>query len=319
MRSKAAGKKTPLRVQFRQYGDLFPFYIPAVLLTLVFCYVPMAGLVMAFKENPNLFRSANAVQAILDAKWVGLKHFREIFASPQFLHTLRNSLIISLLKIVIVFPIPIALAIIMSEMRNRLFKKTLQITMYLPYFLSWATIAGIFAAVLSKNTGLYNNVREALGFERMEYIANDATFRGLMVFTHAWKYIGYSSIIYMAAITAVDPCLEEAARIDGASKWQQIRNVVIPGILPTIAIMFILRIGDVMNAGFDQIYVFYTPFVQESGDILDLYTYRLVLQAALTPQYSLSTAIGMFNSVVSLVLVVGGNAVSRRLFHRSIW
>lgn len=319
MRSKTTKEKPQLRAQLKQYGDLFPFYIPAVLLTLVFCYVPMAGLVMAFKENPNLFRSATAIQGILDAKWVGLKHFQEIFNSPQFLHTLRNSLIISLLKIGVVFPVPIALAIIMSEMRNRVLKKTLQVTMYLPYFLSWATIAGIFAAVLSKNAGIFNNIRELLGFERVEYIANDATFRGLMVFTHAWKYIGYSSIIYMAAITAVDPCLEEAARIDGASKWQQIRHVVIPGIMPTIAVMFILRIGDVMNAGFDQIFVFYTPFVQESGDILDLYTYRLVLQAALTPQYSLSTAIGMFNSVVSLVLVVGGNAVSRRLFHRSIW
>ena len=318
MKTQRKGR-TPLSLQMKRYGDLFPFYIPAVVLALVFCYTPMAGLVMAFKENPNLFRSATAIQAILDAPWVGLKHFERIFSSPEFLHTLRNSLIISILKIVLVFPVPIALAIMLSEMRNRYFRKSLQVVMYIPYFLSWATIAGIFVAVLSKNTGIVNNVRELLGFSRLEFVANKDTFRGLIVFTHAWKFIGYSSIIYMAAITAVDPCLEEAARIDGASKWQQIRHVVLPGIMPTIAVMFILRIGDVMNAGFDQIFVFYTPFVQETGDILDLYTYRLVLQAALTPQYSLSTAIGMFNSVVSLVLVTGGNAISRRLFHRSIW
>lgn len=316
---KAKRDKTPLSMQLKRYGNLFPFYIPAVILVLVFSYVPMAGLVMAFKENPNLFRSPTAVQGILQAPWVGLAHFKKIFSSPDFLHTLRNSLAISLMKIVLVFPIPIALAIMLSEMRNRFFRKTLQISMYLPFFLSWATIAGIFVAVLGKGTGIVNNMRELLGFPRMEFVANKDTFRGLIVFTHAWKFIGYSSIIYMAAITAVDPCLEEAARIDGASKWQQIRHVVLPGIMPTIAVMFILRIGDVMKAGFDQVFVFYTPFVKETGEILDLYTYRLVLQAALTPQYSLSTAIGMFNSVVSMLLVVGGNAVSRRLFNRSIW
>ncbi|MDD3335705.1 MAG: ABC transporter permease subunit [Eubacteriales bacterium] len=274
---------------------------------------------MAFKENPNLLGAPTAIQGILDAKWVGLKHFETIFRNPQFLNAFSNTLIISFLKIAIIFPLPIALAIVMSEMRNRVLKRGLQISMYLPYFLSWAIIGGVFTAILNKNTGMVNNFADLLGFSRMEYVANNDTFRGLLVLTQAWKDLGWSTITYLAAITALDPGLEEAAKMDGASKWQQIRHVVLPGILPTVAVMFILRIGYIMDAGFEQVFVFYSPFVQQNGDILGMYTYRLIRQAALVPQYSLSTAIGLFNSAVALILVLAGNAISRKLFDRGIW
>ncbi|WP_313133694.1 ABC transporter permease [Anaerocolumna sp.] len=305
--------------QLKRNGNLFIFYIPAVVFAILFYYTPMLGLVMAFKENPNLFGSSSALAGILEANWVGLKNFKTIFSNPQVLNALRNTLIISTMKIIIVFPIPIVLAILISEMKGKIVKKSLQLTMYLPYFLSWATIGGIFIAILNKETGLVNNILEWLGHERFNFITSNVSFRSVIVSTTAWKDIGWSTITYLAAITALDRNQLEAAKIDGASKWQQIKYITLPGIMPVVAVMFILRIGFLMDAGFEQVFVFYSPFVQESGDILGTYTYRLIRQSALIPQYALSTAVGFFNSMVALILVVGGNFVSKKFFNKGIW
>lgn len=305
--------------QLKRNGNLFIFYIPAVVFAILFYYTPMLGLIMAFKENPNLFGSSSAIAGILEAKWVGLENFKTIFSNPQVLNALRNTLIISSMKILIVFPIPIALAILISEMKGKIVKKSLQLTMYLPYFLSWATIGGIFIAILNKETGLVNNILEWLGHERVNFVTNNSTFRSVIVSTTAWKDIGWSTITYLAAITALDRNQLEAAKIDGASKWQQIKYITLPGIMPVVAVMFILRIGFLMDAGFEQVFVFYSPFIQESGDILGTYTYRLIRQSALIPQYALSTAVGFFNSIVALILVVGGNFVSKKFFNKGIW
>ena len=315
---KKAGKNR-FYAQMKKYGSLFPFYIPAAVFALVFAYIPMMGLVMAFKENPNLMGSSSAIAGILEAKWVGFEHFKEIFSQPDFLNALRNTLVISVLKIVIVFPLPIILAIFISEMKGRALKKGLQIAMYLPYFLSWATIGGIFIVILNRETGIVNNILEFLGRDRVDFVTGNSTFRGVLVGTTAWKDLGWSAITYVAAITALDTGLNEAAKIDGASKFQQIRYITLPGIMPTVAVMFILRIGYIMDAGFEQVFVFYSPFVQQSGDILGTYTYRLVRQASLIPQYALSTAIGLFNSVVALILVLGGNFISKKLFNKGVW
>lgn len=303
----------------KQNGNLFVFYIPAMIFAILFSYIPMAGLVMAFKENPNLFGSSSAIAGILEADWVGLDNFRKIFSQPQILSALKNTLIISIFKIVIVFPIPIALAILITEMRGKVVKKTLQIAMYLPYFLSWATIGGIFIAILNKETGVVNNLLEWLGHSRIPFVTSNDTFRGVLVSTTAWKDIGWSAITYIAAITALDRNLNDAAQIDGATKWQQIKYITLPGIMPVISVMLILRIGGIMNAGFEQVFVFYSPFVQETGDILDTYTYRLIRQSALIPQYALSTAVGLFNSVVALILVISGNFVSKKFLGKGIW
>ncbi len=305
--------------QLKRNGNLFIFYIPAVVFAILFYYTPMLGLVMAFKENPNLFGSSSALAGILEANWVGLKNFKTIFSNPQVLNALRNTLIISTMKIIIVFPIPIVLAILISEMKGKIVKKSLQLTMYLPYFLSWATIGGIFIAILNKETGLVNNILEWLGHERFNFVTSNVSFRSVIVSTTAWKDIGWSTITYLAAITALDRNQLEAAKIDGASKWQQIKYITLPGIMPVVAVMFILRIGFLMDAGFEQVFVFYSPFVQESGDILGTYTYRLIRQSALIPQYALSTAVGFFNSMVALILVVGGNFVSKKFFNKGIW
>ena len=316
---KTKNGKKPVTLQMKQYGNLFPFFIPAVLFAVVFAYIPMAGLVMAFKENPNLLGSSTAIQGILEASWCGLKNFKKIFANPDFVAAFRNTLIISSLKILLVFPLPIALAIMINEMKSRVLKKWLQIVMYLPYFLSWATIAGIFVVMLNETTGVVNNLLAFLGHDRVNFLTSNDTFRGLMVTSTAWKDLGWSSITYLATITALDPCLNEAAKIDGANKFQQIFYITLPGIMPTVAVMFLLRIGYIMDAGFEQVFVFYSPFVQKSGDILGMYTYRLITQSSFIPQYSLSTAIGLFNSVVALILVLGGNAISKKLFHKGIW
>ena len=312
-------RKLRFKSDMKRYGNLFPFYIPAVVFALVFSYMPMLGLVMAFKENPNLLGSSSAIAGILEADWVGLQNFKMIFSNPKFLSALSNTLIISFLKIVLIFPLPIVLAIIINEMRSLPLKRSLQVVMYIPYFLSWATIAGVFVSILATETGVVNNIIAALGHERYQFLNNNDFFRGLLLLSSSWKDIGWSAWTYIAAITALDPALNEAARIDGATKFQQIRYVTIPGIMPTIASMFILRVGYIMDAGFEQVFVFYSPFVEGKGNILGMYTWRLINDSGLVPQYALSTAVGFFNSFVALTLVVSMNFVLKRFFNKSIW
>ena len=305
--------------QMKQYGNLFLFYIPAIVLVIVFSYIPMAGIIMAFKKEPNLLGSANAIQGILDAKWVGFDHFKKIFSDPDILRALRNTLIISAQKIVILFPIPIVMAICINEMRGKVVKKSLQAVMYIPHFLSWITISGIFVTLLNYDTGIANNIMQFFGFDRIPFMTSNDTFRGVLVVSSAWAFLGWNTIVYVSAITALDRDLIEAAKIDGASKWQQIIHVTLPGIMPTIAVMFILRIGGIMDAGYDQVLAMYTPYIKESGDILGTYTFRVIKEAGLMPQYALGTAVGLFNSVVGLVLVLTGNFISRKLFKRGLW
>ncbi len=305
--------------QMKQYGNLFLFYIPAIVLVVIFSYIPMAGVIMAFKKNPNLLGSSSAIQGILDADWIGFKNFEKIFTDPDIISALRNTLIISMQKIVILFPIPIVMAICINEMRGKIVKKSLQAVMYIPHFLSWITVSGIFITLLSYDTGIVNNLMQFFGFDRIPFVTSNDTFRGVLVVSAAWAYLGWNTIVYVSAITALDRDLIEAAKIDGASKWQQIIHVTLPGILPTIAVMFILRIGGIMDAGYDQVLAMYSPYIKESGDILGTYTFRLVKEAGLLPQYALSTAVGLFNSVVGLVLVLSGNFISRRLFKRGLW
>ena len=312
-------RKLRFKSDMKRYGNLFPFYIPAVVFALVFSYMPMLGLVMAFKENPNLLGSSSAIAGILEADWVGLQNFKMIFSNPKFLSALSNTLIISFLKIVLIFPLPIVLAIIINEMRSLPLKRSLQVVMYIPYFLSWATIAGVFVSILATETGVVNNIIAALGHERYQFLNNNDFFRGLLLLSSSWKDIGWSAVTYIAAITALDPALNEAARIDGATKFQQIRYVTIPGIMPTIASMFILRVGYIMDAGFEQVFVFYSPFVEGKGNILGMYTWRLINDSGLVPQYALATAVGFFNSFVALTLVVSMNFVLKRFFNKSIW
>lgn len=319
MRDKKEKTGFTFKDRMKKMGSLIPFYIPAMIVALIFCYVPMAGLIMAFKEEPNMY-VGNPIQAIFEAPFNHFENFKIIFSKPEFSQALVNTLVISALKIVIVFPLPIVLAIMLTEIRGKRVSRALEIVMYLPHFLSWVTIDMIFLTLLSPNIGLVNGLLADLGFDKVEFLTDPTKFRGSVVFLSAWKDVGWSTVTYIAAITVIDPALNEAAELEGASKMQRIWHITLPSISSTIAVLFIMRIGYVMDAGFEQIYLIYTADVQSTGEILGIYSYHLFNQiSGSSTQYRLSAAIGLFNSFIGLALILIGNFISKKFFHRGVW
>lgn len=306
------------RDRMKKMGSLIPFYIPAMVVALIFCYIPMLGLIMAFKEEPNMY-AYDPIEGILNAPFNNFENFKVIFSKPEFLQALTNTLIISGLKIAIVFPLPIILAIALTEIRGKRMARWLEIVMYLPHFLSWVTIDMIFLTLMSTDIGFFNDLLVNLGFEKIAFITDPDYFPWTIVFLSAWKDVGWSTITYIAAITVIDPALYEAAELEGASKMQRIWHITLPCIAPTIAVLFIMRIGYVMDAGFEQIYLLYTPNVQSTGEILGIYSYRLFTDQSTGTQFRLSSAIGMFNSFIGLILILVGNWISKKFFHRGVW
>lgn len=275
--------------------------LPGIIYFVLFHYVPMYGATIAFKDF-------KVMQGILGSKWVGFKNFIELFNHPSFWPVVRNSLIISLYKVFWGFPAPIILALLLNELRKESFKRTIQTISYLPHFLSWVVIGGLAVKMLSPSTGVVNLIIKALGFKPIYFMVNPKYFRSVLVLTDIWHGIGWGSIIYLAALSGVDPQLYEAATVDGASRWRQIWSITIPSISSTIAIMLILRMGGIMNAGFEQIFVMYSPNVYDVADIIDTFNYRLGFENA---QYSLATAIGLFKSVIGFTLILITNKLSK--------
>lgn len=307
--------KSTLQSRIKKHRSLIPFVIPAVAFAFVFCYLPMIGILIAFKDNPNFLRY-DVFEAFSRADWT-MENFQKIFSDPEIMRYLRNTLIISVMKIVILFPMPIILAVLISEVRNRGFSKLVQGIVFLPHFFSWVVIVGIFNSLF----GLYgpiNNIGEALGGERIYFMGEPGWFRWLVVILSGWKEIGYSSIVYIAAISAIDPSLYEAAKLDGASKLRQIWNMTIPLIMPTIMTMLIIRIGYLMDAGFEQVYAMLNSNTRETGEIIGTYVYRLGLGAG-SADYGLSTAVGLLNGLVSLLLILGANKLSKKTMGTGIW
>ena len=272
------------------------------------------GILIAFKDY-NIFAGNNPIDAIAASEWVGFSWFQKLFNNSQFLTVLRNTLIINFLKIVWVFPIPIMAAIMLNEIRHKVYRKLCQTAIYVPYFFSWVVIYGIFYSLLGTN-GIVNSLLSFLGFEKIGFFTDTSVFRSLLVFTEVWKTVGYNTIIFLAAITSIDVGLYEAARVDGANKWQQIWNITLPGMLPTIVMMLILRVGHILDNSFEQILVFYNSIVYEVADVIQTFVYRIGIGQM---NFSLSAAMGLFNSIVAFILIVGANAVSKKLLHRSIW
>ena len=305
---KITQKKMPLGKYLSTHWDLYLLLLPGILLTLLFRYVPMYGLVIAF-QNFNIFKGFSK------SPFVGLANFQKLLGDSYFYTALKNSFLISFYKLVFTFPLPILLAIMIFEVRNTAFKRVVQTLVYLPHFLSWAVVYGIFYSILSLN-GIWNDITDFLGFGRISYFITPSVFRGTLVLTDAWKEVGWGCIIYLAALTAIDPCLYEAARIDGAGKIQQILHVTLPGIASTIVVMLVLRLGSLLSAGFDQIFIMYNPTVYDVADIIDTYVYR---QGIGQMNYSYSSAVGLFNSLVSMVLVLSSNAVAKKCFGYSMW
>lgn len=316
------GKKNELTVRkkgstwkyIKSHKMLYLMLIPGLFFVCIYKFWPLYGLEMAFKDY-NIFAGSNPINAISKSPWVGLKWFKNLFSSSQFSVVFRNTLVINFMKILFLFPIPIIAAILLNEIGKVFYKKAVTTAIYIPYFFSWVVIYGIFYSILG-SYGMINDIIVKFGGTRLQFFTNTDIFRGLLVFTEGWKETGYNTIIYLAAITSIDTTLYEAARIDGASKLQQIIHVTLPGMLPTIVLMFILKIGHILDTGFEQILIFYNPAVYDVADVIQTYVYRIGLGQA---NFSLATALGLFNSVVSFILIVSANAVSKKTLGRSIW
>lgn len=285
--------------------------LPGLALILIFNYGPMYGLLMAFEDF-------QVTKGILNSPWVGLKHFQEFFNTPIALNALRNTLLISFLKLIFGFPAPILLALLFNEVRDGLFKRFSQTISYMPHFVSWIVFAALVTGMLSPSTGAVNWLLKLLHLKPIYFMANPDWFRVVLIATDIWKEIGWGAIIYLAALTDVDPTLYEAAIVDGATRIQRMVHISIPLILPIAALMLILRVGGIMSAGFDQVFNMYNPQVYQSADIIDTYVYRTGLQGM---QYSFGAAAGLFKSVVGLVLVLAVNEIARRMSDRyyALW
>ena len=307
-------KKKTLLKYIKTHPALYIMLIPGLLFLFVYKLWPLYGLEMAFKDY-NIFAGRNPMDAVSASPWVGLKWFKTLFSSSQFVVVLRNTLIINCLKILWLFPLPIISAIMLNEIGNHAYKKLMTTCIYVPYFFSWVVIYGIFFSLLG-SYGVVNTFIHKLGGSRMQFFTDINVFRSLLVFTEGWKETGYNTIIYLAAITSIDTTLFEAAKIDGASKYRQIRHITLPGLMPTIVLMLILKVGYILDTGFEQILIFYNPAVYDVADIIQTYVYRIGLGQA---NFSLATALGLFNSVVAFILIVGANTISKKTLGRSIW
>jgi len=276
--------------------------LPAVLSLVLFGYAPLFGLAIAFLDY-------SPVRGILHSTWVGLANFRAAFTSPFFLPALRNSVTISVLKLAVGFPAAIVLAVLLNEVRLRFFKSSVQTATMLPYFISWVVAAAMWRAMLASNGVVNEIVQQVLHRQPINFLADPVKFRWIIVFQDTWKYCGYFAVLYLAAMAAIDPTLYEAAVVDGANRWQQLRHITLPGISTTMVTLFVLLTGWLISAGFEQIYVMYNVSVYSTADILETLTLRLGLGQTL---YGLATAIGLFQSVISVLLVLTTNALVKR-------
>lgn len=275
--------------------------LPGLLFILIFKYMPLGGITIAFKEFlPG--------KGIWGSPWVGLENFEYMLALPDTKRVMWNTLFIAAAKILINFPVPIIISILLNEVKNHGFKRSVQTIIYLPYFISWVILAGIIQDLFAKE-GLINQFLGIFGAEPVFFLGNKYAFLGVLIGTDVWKNFGYNTVVYLAAITGIDETLYEAAKIDGANRFQQIWNVTLPGIAPIVVLMMILNLGNVLNAGFEQIFNLYNPLVYETADIIDTFVYRISLVEA---NYSLGTAVGLLKSVVSFILIVTSYKIANK-------
>ena len=311
--AKTVGKqKIPPKKLLKEYWHsryLFLLFLPVILYFIVFHYIPMYGAQIAFKDfYPRV--------GIWASKWVGFKHFNKLFNGMYFWPALRNTLIISFGKLIFGFPAPIILSLMLNEVRHSAFKKTVQTVTYLPHFISWVVLASIVMEVLSPSRGVVNYVLQLFGMDPIFFVGSKEWFRPVIIGSAMWRDTGWQTVVFLAAITGIDPQLYEAAEVDGASRFQRILHITLPGIAPTIVIMFIFAVGGIIADDFDQIYNLLNAQVMEVGDVIGTYTYRVGLQQM---DYSYATAVGLFRNVVSLCLVTFTNALSRKLSGSSLW
>lgn len=288
---------------------LLALLIPGILYFVVFKYLPIYGLVIAFKDY-------NFFDGIIDSPWVGFQVFQDVFSTPSFWEVFRNTLVISTLTFAVAFPAPIIFAILLNEVGNLRAKKTFQTISYLPHFVSWVILAGLFTQFLSPSTGPLNILLQSLGIRPIYFMADPHWFIQVLVATEVWKSIGWGSIIYLAAISSIDTEMYEAASMDGAGRWTKIMRITLPSLAPVITVMLILAVGKLVDDNFDQIFNMYNPAVYGVADVMSTYIYRRGLADM---QYSFATAVGLFKNVIGFAMVLGANWLAKKINDNGIW
>lgn len=282
--------------------------LPSVIIFLLLTYYPMYGVIIAFKN----FTPADG---IFGSEWVGLQNFIQYFNSYQFGLTIRNTIVISLYTILVTFPLPIALALMCNQIRAKKFKKFFQVSTYLPHFISTVVMCGMLILFLSPSTGIISKLVGLFGFQLPNLMGSAAAFPHIYVWSEAWQHVGWDSILYIATLSSVDPSLYEAATMDGAGKWKKMLHVDVPALMPTVTIMLILRMGSVMSVGFEKVYLLQNTLNSSTSEIISTYVYKMGL---ISNQYSLSSAIGLFNNVINLALLLLVNAISKKISDTSL-
>jgi putative aldouronate transport system permease protein len=289
--------------------SLLLMFLPCLLYYFIFKYLPMFGIVISFKDY-NLYKG------IWASDWVGLKYYKMFFNSPDFWIILRNTFLLGINKLIFGFPAPIILALLLNEVKNMVFKRFVQTVSYLPHFISNVVVAGMVVMFLSPSQGFVNHMIQSFGFEPIHFMIKPELFRFIYVGSEVWQHIGWEAIIYLAALSSIDPSLYEAADIDGASRWRKLWNVTLPGISTTIIILFILNVGRVLEIGFEKVFLLYNPATYSTADILSTYVYRTGLVSG---NFSYAAAIDMFTGIVCFFFIYSTNALSRRLSQTSLW
>ena len=289
--------------------ELYLFVVPALIYLLLYCYYPMYGVQIAFKN----FR---VTKGIAGSEWVGLEHFRKFFSNPSCRALIKNTLVISLYSLVVGFPLPIIFALTLNEVAPGRYKKLVQTVSYAPHFISTVVMVSMLTMFLNADNGIFNKIVETLGGSRVDYMSKANLFPTVYVLSGVWQSLGWSSVIYLSALSGIDTGLHEAAMIDGASRLQRIWHINLTGILPTITIMLILQVGNLMTVGFEKAFLMQNPLNLETSEIISTFVYKMGLNYR---QYSYSTAIGLFNSVINMILLVSVNTIAGRLSETSLW
>ena len=297
-----------LKLDLKNHWQIYLMALPVFAYFLIFNYIPMVGIVMAFQKY-------KIAKGIFGSQWVGFDNFLRYFNGPFFWRTLKNTLLISVYGLIFSFPLPIIFALCLNEVRSTRFKKIVQTISYLPYFISIVVVVSILFD-FGKSNGLITQIANAFGWDGGAVISSAKWFRSLYIGSNLWQHLGYNSIIFISALASIDPTLYEAAKIDGADRWQQTLHVTLPGISSTIVVLLILRLGQIMGVGYEKTILMYGPSTYETGDVIASYTYRVGIYDA---DYSYSTAINLFNSIVNMLVLFISNTISRRVNDTSIW
>lgn len=306
------GRRALLRKNIKRDKYLLLMFLPVLIYYIVFCYVPMSGLVMAFQK----FIPGQGFLGLYTGDFVGIKWFKQFFESPYFFRLIRNTFLLSFYSLVFGFPIPILFALCITQIKKKWLQRGSQVITYLPYFISTVVVCGMITNFLSPSNGIINQFLESFGRQAINFMGEKQYFRAIYVISGSWQTFGFNSIIFVAAIMGISPELYEAMRVDGGNKIQTIIHLVLPSIKPTIILLLIMSLGNLLNVGFEKVYLLYNSSIYETADVISTYVYR---QGIESQNYSYATAVGLFNSLIGFVIVFAANRLSRKLSDTSVW